>query len=409
MALRAMAERGPTAGDGPPKLSGLVLRQRRWAKLEALGMRVENFFHLLILFLILILTSFAWTGRPVDVPAYTNTGCWMLLFVSTFPVINKAAKRTYLLGFGQTQPTKQEFVLTTIASVVCLLLATYLYVHRKGAFGWWVVGTIDWQRAVMLAAYWLSNFFLMPIVGIVVGFVMVALLFTGCFCFCCCNLCCRGPLFRWRKTASRESRERRARLLERSKRPTNEQSGVLGDAASGKTPHPKSEWRSEEPQFAALKLTREPPGKDEREPLIDFVENKGQVSFLSPLIFVYAFAVGSAIVMSGSALVGPDNTMRTHGADPPHEIRALCRSPPYGLLHTVASQIAPRCALDTTHALTHASGPTYPWPAHSRPLPCPIRTPCAVDSPSSEFTWRGTRSSSRPSTYAPTASFLLRN
>ena len=72
--------------------------------------------------------------------------------------------------------------------------------------------------------------------------------------------------------------------------------------------------------------------KDEAEPIIDFVENKAQISWLTPLIFIFAFVLGSAIVISGSALIGPENIL---GLTPgrPSAIKALCRSPVHDLIH----------------------------------------------------------------------------
>ena len=43
--------------------------------------------------------------------------------------------------------------------------------------------------------------------------------------------------------------------------------------------------------------------------VVDLVENKATVAHLTPLSFVYVFVLASALVMNGSALVGPHKTL----------------------------------------------------------------------------------------------------
>ena len=43
--------------------------------------------------------------------------------------------------------------------------------------------------------------------------------------------------------------------------------------------------------------------------VVDLVENKSTIAHLSPLSFVSVFVLASALVMNGSALVGPDKLL----------------------------------------------------------------------------------------------------
>ena len=78
--------------------------------------------------------------------------------------------------------------------------------------------------------------------------------------------------------------------------------------------------------------------KEGMEPIIDLVENKAQLSCLTPLSFVFVFVMGSALVINGSALIGPYNLLPS-SAKAPHKIQSLCRSPVHSLIHTTLSPI----------------------------------------------------------------------
>ena len=124
-----------------------------FAELHRFALRAKKAAHLSLLLASLVLSSLAWQGKPVSVPAHAASICWILLFLSVVPIVNKAARKTYVRGLIATRPPKKEFIITAAASFVCIFLAIMLNVFARGAFGLWDVGTTDWQRAVMVGTY----------------------------------------------------------------------------------------------------------------------------------------------------------------------------------------------------------------------------------------------------------------
>ena len=202
----------------------------------------------------------------------------------------------------------------------------------------------------------------MHMYGIIVGNLLLAMLITGCCCGFCCNCFCRGPLYR-RSVEGLSQLKAKRRRVTAEKRATQNHKGsptAAGDAgrivhvvdatAGAKAAPLISAERSAEleQRFGGLLQPVQESSKDELEPIIDFVENKSQIGWLTPCIFIFAFAMGSAIVMCGSALIGPENTLGTV-PKAPTRIAALCRSPVHELLVDV---MAPK--LGAKHAYVGA-------------------------------------------------------
>lgn len=188
----------------------------------------------------------------------------------------------------------------------------------------------------------------MHMYGIVAGNALLIILLTG-LCFgCCCNCCCRGPLYRnlmrgrhALKSKAKASRDKKKALKEDAVGGGKAGGGTAGGGEMVAANQPTSSAAVPAERIAELEqhfhdLLQHPlstkSSKDEAEPIIDFVENKAQISWLTPLIFIFAFVLGSAIVISGSALIGPENIL---GLTPgrPSAIKALCRSPVHDLIH----------------------------------------------------------------------------
>ena len=183
--------------------------------------------------------------------------------------------------------------------------------------------------------------------GILAGFVFLALLFTGCCCGFCCNCCCRGPIFAYFGKAKKALRRRKSPAIKDSKKAdaassakelshTKDVDGSSEVADSAGLPAATPADDKAARRLLALSGPPEKSSKDGPEPIIDFVENKAHCGCLTPCLFVYTFALGSCIVMSGSALIGPENTLPLS----PHwsgatAIRALCRSPITGTVQDV--------------------------------------------------------------------------
>ena len=69
----------------------------------------------------------------------------------------------------------------------------------------------------------------------------------------------------------------------------------------------------------------------------------------SQLIFVYAFAIGSTLVMMGSALIGPGQMLPVK-ADAPSAIHALCKSPLHaGLAQAMKQRLGGKLAFVGIH------------------------------------------------------------
>lgn len=79
------------------------------------------------------------------------------------------------------------------------------------------------------------------------------------------------------------------------------------------------------------KLTR---GGAPMEPIIDLVTNNALCASLMPCTFVYAFSMASALVLAGSALVGPYDVLPKNNleAHPAVAIKPLCASPVWPVL-----------------------------------------------------------------------------
>ena len=149
--------------------------------------------------------------------------------------------------------------------------------------------------------------------GILAGFIIIFALYTGCCCFFCCNCCCRGPFFASLRQGKQKKREAQALKLKRAELTRamtvdERQMAIASVASTSMGSHAAMaadgsatvQWDLRRQQrFSLLCLPTPEESKDEAEPIIDFVENKAQIGMLTPLIFVYAFALGSAIILAG--------------------------------------------------------------------------------------------------------------
>ena len=87
-----------------------------------------------------------------------------------------------------------------------------------------------------------------------------------------------------------------------------------------------------------------------------------------PLTFLYAFAMASSLVLAGSALIGPYNTL-PYAPAAPAALRPLCRSGVFGLAHDMAEMVRPRPVLTSDLARRTASARALCAPLHSRAAP----------------------------------------
>ncbi len=80
-----------------------------------------------------------------------------------------------------------------------------------------------------------------------------------------------------------------------------------------------------------------------RTPFVDLVENKSTIPLLSPLLFVYGFALPTSFVLAGSILLGPEAVMRSPSS--PASLSPLCRAAVPSLLVPLAQRYVGDLAL----------------------------------------------------------------
>ena len=117
---------------------------------------------------------------------------------------------------------------------------------------------------------------------------------------------------------------------------------------------------------------------------VDLVENRAKREIVTPLIFLYAFAIPSAMLLAGTALIGPSNALgTTPGA--PESLSLLCQSP---LALLVQNQ----------YARTTGVRPVEAWLAfdtHWRMNFEPLADPCEAEAPPDEANVTSNASRSR--------------
>ena len=254
-------------------------RNRAWDKWEARLNRASGTLQGLMILLFTVMSVLALLGQPINLPEYVVIASWFLLILALLGSARPIAKRSYVLGRKATQPSWSEFLATTAISIVAIgTLAIF-----------WGQGTLyRIERGVMVWVYWLFSLLLMQLTGLFVGFVGLALIFTGFFFCCCCNCCCRGPwldfFFGWHKRRQAALRERRlvkqAKALPQSPHQmlSRQKTQILGSAADMMSA--AKDQKDDLKRRAKLALAAseiEVKGMDEVEPILDFVENKAQV------------------------------------------------------------------------------------------------------------------------------------
>ena len=313
-------------------------RTDRWYAIEFCLNQMKTFTWVVGIIFFVIMVPVAFSGRPYDMP----TKLFWFLAVTAIVGLSRPAlstiKRTYL-KYNQVDGSplfrKKDVPKTVMISSVCVGLALYLNIFSRGNFGLFPAGDWDYQRFVMIWSYWLGSFFLMHMYGILLGYFLLLVLFTGCCFGCCCNCCCRGPFFAYRRLASKEAKNA-SRARKDRRRIEKQRTLKLKQIKEGLITAIEETAEGAKMQLGTLgevDVTALIQGDDlaasskaEPDPIIDFVENKVQIWWLHPLIFVFAFVIGSALVMAGSALIGPSDTL-PRVATEPIAIRALCKSP----------------------------------------------------------------------------------
>ena len=341
-------------------------RATRWYALEFCMRETEKYAHFSMIVAFLVLTIFACLGKPYETPEICMQLFYVTLLVAGVKAALKTIKRVYLgqlnLDFSTVERNKVEVLITVAISTVCIFLALWMNFYSRGYLLMLESGVIDYQRWIMVWTYWCFKFLLMHMYGIFTGIVFLILAFTGCFCGFCCNCCCRGPLFAFLRYFFRRKKQRMMTFREVEQQKAK---GVAALRAKGKKkratdvaePAPAAEemWATPRTVLATrvfeLADDIDRPSKDGPPPIIDFVENKSQISCLTPIIFVYTFALGSALVMCGSSLIGPQDTLPLAPQPTgPTQIRALCRSPVTGLLlDQFGSRMGPKFAFVGLH------------------------------------------------------------
>lgn len=379
-ALSAIADETAIAGKANILASQVQLlaasrssdRAARWSALEYCLNVSTSVLHVGSILAFLVLIPAVWLGWPYDMPAYIGWVCCSITVLSLLSIALSTAKRAYL-GLPQVdsrplKPTRKEVVATVVFSTVCICVAVYVNLYSRGTLAWLLGRThgsnaVDYQQFVVVWLYYVFNYVLLQMYGLIVGVGLLIVLFTGFCCACCCNCCFRGPIFAWLRQAGRTARRLRQKN-KKEKYVSTAGAGGLQRRVSVLTMTTDDEWRpmasavvvgddqptvgggtllyvsrhKRGPQarkaclaYHATALTQPPelPSRDGAEPIIDFVENKTQITWLSPCIFVYAFAMGATLVMCGSALIGPEHALPT-APGAPTTIRALCRAPVTG-------------------------------------------------------------------------------
>ena len=148
-------------------------------------------------------------------------------------------------------------------------------------------------------------FLLMQVYGIIFAFAGLVLAFTGCCFFGCCNLCGHGPFFdmlrkqgilRNRKGAGKEKGALQTMpslsqsTAERFTRSPSKMVGASFSRSSRRNDEKSAEIAvsklfGDDPDFAKLRNVEiaDKSSKDGPDPFIDFVENKAQIGYLTPV------------------------------------------------------------------------------------------------------------------------------
>ena len=290
-------------------LSKSASRADKWYAFESFTLKLSKAVHFIYVICFFIFLCIGWTGNPIETPAVACITMYVAGWASLMNFFWPTMKANYLLRGHKA--SKIEKLVTGAVSAVCIGVMLLLLAFSRGFYGLFPTGDHDWQRAIMVRVYWFFSFFLAHMYGIIAGVFLIVLLFTGCFCGFCCNCCCSGPIFRSLARCGsglRSGKRRRRRQLASTEVTPGKDAD--GGGSSGAQP---ALTDLADPRFEELFDTREksdkgygtrpyPPigesstivtSKDETEPIIDFVENKAHVAVLTPLIFVYAFVIGS--------------------------------------------------------------------------------------------------------------------
>lgn len=345
-------------------------RPTKWYALEFCMSELEDKLTFLSILVFFVMVLMAFFGFPSNSPTVFIYCVWVMLIVAAFKASWGTLKRVYLRkpqifdGTGLVRPLKPpkaEFFITVGVSVACVASAIILNLYSRNFLLLLPLKIdIDYQRFVMVWVYWVFKFFLMHMYGVFSGVFAIVLLFTGCFCGFCCNCFCRGPFFAF----LRRGKTRAKGLRKKKPQPPADATGdAIVASASGAASHKEDGGEINHgvvreyilsDEFAPLEVLDPKPSKDGPEPIIDFVENKAQVGTLTPLIFVFAFAVASTLVMCGSALIGPEKTLPL-AASRPAVINALCRGSVTGLVaDAMAERVGPKLSFFGIHLVWDA-------------------------------------------------------
>ena len=254
-------------------------RTKRWFALEKIGRRAVRLSQFFFTILFVVLLGVAWSGQPTEAPSNICQVLWVAIAFKLITMATPTVKHAYLKPKTSPRATFSEALATIIMSVGCIGMAVFLYLYARGQSRIATVGSWDWQRAIMVWAYWVSSFFLMQVYGIVCGFALLVLTFTGCCFFGCCNICGRGPLFNW------------LRKVRRRRQPVVKKAGsIVSPKYAGGS---NIESRVDASSICRLRDVDavDVVSKEDAEPIIDFVENKAQISILTPVrLFPNAFS-----------------------------------------------------------------------------------------------------------------------
>lgn len=278
--------------------------QSRWSALGQVITLGISAVHLIFILAFVVFICVAWTGQPIDAPTAVCAVLWLAVGSKLVAMALPTAKRVFV---GKAKPPLTMDIYGTIFfSVLFILMVALLNVYSRGGISHFVyIGRWDWQRSVMVWVYWIFSFFLMQVYGIIFAFAGLVLAFTGCCFFGCCNLCGHGPFFdmlrkqgilRNRKGAGKEKGALQTMpslsqsTAERFTRSPSKMVGASFSRSSRRNDEKSAEIAvsklfGDDPDFAKLRNVEiaDKSSKDGPDPFIDFVENKAQIGYLTPV------------------------------------------------------------------------------------------------------------------------------
>ena len=127
-------------------------RAIKWAQFERFLAQLSSVLHFFFILLFIPLIFLAWTGRPFNMPAAGLILQYMVLILSIIKMFWPTLKKMYLRQAKKA--SKREVVVTVAFSTLCIFSSIWLYFFGRGFNGYIGVGQHDWQRAVMVWAYW---------------------------------------------------------------------------------------------------------------------------------------------------------------------------------------------------------------------------------------------------------------